>query len=147
MGDHDPARRRTFLKVAGTAAVSGLAGCPGDGGPGPGEETPPGSPTPTPLQFGHEVPHPEDGTVPDAEANATALNGQSRGVPSESKSGIGFQHEPNGDRYCGNCAVFVPDRTDDGFGACLLVPGKIHHCDFCILHVPYDGEDVVSCER
>lgn len=152
--------RRTFLRYAGAAAVSGFAGCAGgDGGATPTEtetDTPTASPTKTETETDtetsgggaatHEVPHPDDGQVPEAERNAEALNGLQRpSDPAENKSGIGFQHTPKGDQHCGNCSQYVPDRTGDGFGACYLVAGKIHPCDHCILWVEYDGDDAVPC--
>jgi hypothetical protein len=161
MDERNTNRRRSFLKYAGVAAVSGLAGCAG----GDGETTPTATDSPTetatasptetasatPTSGGgeatHEVPHPNDGAVPEAERNAEALNGLQRpDDPAENKSGIGFQHEPEGEQYCGNCSQYVPDRTGDGFGACYLVDGKIHPCDYCILWVEYDGDDPVPCE-
>ncbi|MFW5937912.1 MAG: hypothetical protein ACOCSN_03130 [Halanaeroarchaeum sp.] len=126
--------RRTYLKYAGAAAVTALAGCSGgNGGDGGGAN--------------HDVPHPDDGTVPDAEATATALGGQDRpSEPGQSKDDVSYEHVPNGDQYCGNCTLYVPDQNDDGFGACVSVAGKIHPCDYCNLYSPYDGDDAVACD-
>jgi hypothetical protein len=155
MAHDDRDRRRWFLKYAGAAAVSSIAGCAGgDGEPTSTEtstETPTETPTATATPGGsaatHEVPHPNGDRVPEAERNATALNGLQRSSdPAENKSGIGFQHTPKGDQYCGNCSQYVPDQTGDGFGACYLVDGKIHPCDYCILWVEYEGDDAVPCE-
>ena len=127
--------RRSYLKYAGAATLTALAGCSGGGGGNGGGD-----------DYGHEVPHPEDGTVPDAEMNAQALNGQERpDEPNQGKDAVGYAHEPSGDQYCGNCSLFVPDQDGDGFGACLLVKGKIHHCDYCNLWSSYTGDDVVEC--
>ena len=157
MDERTTNRRRSVLKYAGAAAVSGLAGCAGGNGEATPTETETRSPTDTPTETAsptpsseastHEVPHPNDGAVPEAERNAEALNGLQRpDDPAENKSGIGFQHEPEGEQYCGNCSQYVPDQTGDGFGACYLVDGKIHPCDYCILWVEYDGDDPVPCE-
>lgn len=136
----DPTKtdRRSYLKYAGAAALTGLAGCSGEtGGDGGGNGD----------GAGHEVPHPDDGNVPDAEATAESLNGQSRPEnPNQAKDNVGYAHEPNGDQHCGNCGLYVPDGDDDGFGACTVVQGKIHPCDWCNLWAAYDGEDTVPCE-
>lgn len=128
--------RRSYLKYAGAATLTALAGCSGgDNGDGGGDD------------FGHEVPHPDDGTVPDAEVNVEALGGQERPTePNQGKDGVGYAHEPNGDQYCGNCSLYVPDQNDDGFGACVLVKGKIHTCDYCNLWSAYEGDDAVPCD-
>lgn len=124
--------RRSFLRYAGALSIATLAGCSGGGNGG--------------TEPNHDVPHPTD-TVPDAEATASTLGGQSRPAdPNQSKDGVDYQHVPNGDQYCGNCSVYVPDENDDGFGACALVQGTIHRCDYCSLYSPYDGDDAVSCD-
>lgn len=129
--------RRSVLKYAGAAGattLTALAGCSGGGGDGGGSEA------------NHDVPHPEDSSVPSAEASGTALNGQSRSNPPQGKDAVSFQHTPSGEQHCGNCGLFVPDQDDDGFGACTLVKGKIHHCDWCNAYSPYDGDDSIPCE-
>lgn len=126
--------RRTYLKYTGVAAVTALAGCSGGDGDDGGDGA------------NHEVPHPDDGTVPDAEQNAETLGGQSRpDEPGQAKDEVGFAHEPSGNEYCGNCNLFVPDEDGDGFGACAVVKGKIHACDYCNLWAAYDG-DPVPCD-
>lgn len=131
-GDRFTTDRRSYLKYAGAAAITTLAGCSGGGNGGP--------------EPNHEVPHPNDGTVPDAEKNAAALNGQTRpDTPGNTKDSVDYKHVPSGDQHCGNCGLFVPDQNDDGFGACLVVQGKIHHCDHCSLWSAYTGEDAIPC--
>lgn len=124
--------RRTYLKYAGVAAIGALAGCSGgDGGDDPN----------------HDVPHPNDGSVPDAEMNAESLAGRSRpDEPSQAKADVGYEHVPSNDQYCGNCTLYVPDQDGDGFGACVSVAGKIHPCDYCNLWSAYEGDDAVPCE-
>lgn len=128
------ANRRAYLRYAGAAAMAALSGCSGGGGDDEPEPN-------------HEVPHP--GTVPDAEATATALEGATRDpatVQPKDAETVNFQHVPNDDQHCGNCEEFVPDRTGDGFGACLLVDGTIHPCDWCSLYVgPFEGDEAVPC--
>lgn len=58
-----------------------------------------------------------------------------------------LQHVPNGNQYCGQCSLYVPDQNGDGFGACTWVKRKIHPCDFCPLFAEYGGEDTVSCPQ
>lgn len=137
MSPEDPTNRRNYLKYTGAAAIATLAGCSG-GGNGDGE-----------MEPNHDVPHPDDGTVPDAEATGVAFEGEERNpdaVQSKDSDAVNFQHTPNNGQYCGNCEEFVPDENGDEFGACLLVDGKIHHCDYCDLYAgPYEGDDAVTC--
>ncbi|MFB6133840.1 MAG: hypothetical protein ABEJ55_02520 [Halanaeroarchaeum sp.] len=133
MAPASPGRpRRSFLRYAAALSIGSLAGCSSGGGDG--------------SEPNHAVPHPTE-TVPDAEATATTLGGQTRPAdPGQTRDGVGYQHVPNGGDYCGNCSVFVPDEDGDGFGACALVEGTIHRCDYCTLHSLYEGDDAVSCE-
>lgn len=139
----DPTRtdRRSYLKYAGAAALTGLAGCSGEsGGNGGGDGNGGGGAT------NHESPHPTE-EVPSAEATAQALNGQSRPEnPNQAKDNVGYEHSPNGDQHCGNCGLYVTDQNDDGYGACTVVQGTIHPCDWCNLWSSYDGDDTVPCE-
>lgn len=129
--------RRTYIKYTGAAAIATLAGCSGGNG-GDGDPEP-----------NHDVPHPDDGTVPDAEATGVAFEGEDRDpdlVQAKDADAVNYQHTPNGNEYCGNCEEFVPDEDGDGYGACLLVAGKIHACDYCDLYEgPYEGDDVATC--
>ena len=143
-------QRRDYLKYAGSAVLVGLAGCSSDGGDGDGDG---GTPTPSDGDGGnggHQVPHPDDGTVPDSEATAESLAGGARptsGLMAKDDASVSFQHEPNGEQYCGNCALYVPDGNDDGFGACSSVAGKIHPCDYCILYTEHTGDNTVPCNE
>ncbi|MFB6094265.1 MAG: hypothetical protein ABEJ77_04935 [Halanaeroarchaeum sp.] len=134
--DQPATNRRSYLGIAGTAAVAALAGCSGGGGGNGGD----------PQTPNHPVPHPEDVTVADSEATATALGGLSRpNTPQQSKDAVGYAHLPSDGSYCGNCSKFVPDQNGDGYGACVSVRGTIHRCDFCDLYSPYTGDDAVQC--
>ena len=96
----------------------------------------------------HEVPHPENETLPESEARGESLSGATRtpgGQQPQDNPGVALQHKPSGNQYCGNCSLYVPDQNGDGFGACLSVKGKIHPCDWCILYTEHSGEGVVSC--
>lgn len=124
--------RRTYLKVAGTAAVAAIAGCQG---------------TDSTANANHEAPHPNDGQVPDSEVNAQSLGGQTRpDQPEYNKEAVSFSHTPTDGKYCGSCQLYVPDQNGDGFGACTEVKGKIHPCDECGRWSEYSGEPV-SCDK
>jgi hypothetical protein len=97
----------------------------------------------------HKVPHPNDDKVPESEATAKALGGKKRykgGKSPKDGPSVMYQHKPNGEKHCGTCNLYVPDENGDGFGACTLVEGKIHSCDFCILYSKYTGDASVSCK-
>ncbi|MEF8772390.1 hypothetical protein [Halodesulfurarchaeum sp.] len=138
MSQENRTNRRTYIKYTGAAAIATLAGCSGGGNGDTGEAEP-----------NHEVPHPDDGTVPDVEATAVAFEGEERDpdlVQQKDADAVNYQHTPESDQYCGNCEEYVPDEDGDGYGACLKVAGKIHPCDWCALYVgPYEGDDVASC--
>lgn len=163
--------RREMLKKIGTGFLSfalvplGLVGCGGGEeettetiAPS-GEKDKPSPQTSTDSeesdgtengsQEEHTVPHPDNVELADAEAEGTALGGgvrtQSRKSPKDGPS-VQHQHEPNGDKRCGTCAMFVPDENGDGYGACTMVEGTIHPCDFCILYTEYTGEGNVPCK-
>ena len=94
-------------------------------------------------------PHPNDGSLSNAEATASAFEGEERDpdpVQAKNADTVDIQHVPNDDQYCGHREDFVTDQNAAGFGACLLVDGKIHPCDWCALYEgPYEGDDAVSC--
>jgi len=152
--------RRRYLKTLGAGAVAStipLAGCAGGDGDGAAEDGGDGAePTPTPTAGGgdltpnHDAPHPDDGSLPDAEATGTSLSGGTREPGNQSEKdnpSVGFQHVPNGGQNCGTCSLYVPDEDGDGYGACTAVAGKIHPCDWCLLYTEYTGEDGVPCEQ
>lgn len=154
----DPFDRRTILKTIGAGSITtAIAGCSSNGGGngdnGGGEATP----TPTPTQSGgsgvavdHEAPHPDDETLPDAEATGTSLSGGQREPGNQSakdNASVMLQHEPSDGQNCGTCALYVPDQDGDGFGACTTVAGKIHPCDWCLLYSEYSGEGGIECEQ
>ena len=139
--------RRQALKWIGRTLIGGsmitvVAGCGG----GDGEDETEGEEAQT--RPGHAVPHPENETLPDAEANGASLSGATRSPGAQQapdNPGVNLQHAPEGNQYCGNCSLYVPDQDGDGFGACLSVAGKIHPCDWCVLYTKHTGEGVVSC--
>ncbi|PQJ33412.1 hypothetical protein BSZ35_01295 [Salinibacter sp. 10B] len=141
--------RREALKWIGSTliggsmltVVSGCGGGDGNDGDGDGDDSADQGPS-------HEVPHPNNDTLPESEAKGESLSGATRtrgGQQSQDNPGVALQHKPSGNQYCGNCSLYVPDQNGDGFGACLSVKGKIHPCDWCILYTEHSGEGVVSC--
>lgn len=144
--------RRQALKWIGRTLIGGslitvAAGC---GGGDDGEETEGGESQGGESQEGptHAAPHPENETLSDAEANGESLSGATRSPGAQQapdNPGVNLQHSPEGNQYCGNCSLYVPDQNGDGFGACLSVAGKIHPCDWCVLYTEHTGEGVVSC--
>jgi len=151
----DPYDRRTILKTlgAGSLAVT-VAGCSADTDGGDGDDDS-GDETTTAADGSdggpaHEVPHPEDDALPEAEATGTSLSGGERqpgGQSAKDNASVMLQHEPSDGQNCGTCALYVPDQDGDGFGACTTVAGKIHPCDWCLLYTEYSGEGGVPCEQ
>ena len=148
--------RRRWLRTVGAGAVATavpLAGCSGgDGGGGGGD----GGSAPATTAGGgsqepnHDVPHPGDDSVPEAEATAESLSGGARqpgSLSAKDSASVGYQHTPNDAQNCGTCSLDVPDADDDGYGACTAVAGKIHPCDWCLMYTEYTGEDGVPCEQ
>lgn len=136
--------RRQALKWIGSSLLGGsmltvAAGCGGDDGDAEdGDDEGPG----------HSVPHPNNQTLAEAEANGETLSGATRSPGAQQPQdspGVNLQHAPDGNQYCGNCSLYVPDQNGDGFGACLSVEGKIHPCDWCLLYTEHSGEGAVSC--
>lgn len=154
VSNEDAPKRRNYLKYAGSAVLVGLAGCSGNGGNGNGNGNG-ATATPTPTEGGggepaHEAPHPNDDEVPEEEATAESLSGGTRpssGLMAKDNPSVSLQHEPNGEQYCGNCSLYVPDANDDGFGACTSVAGKIHPCDYCIIYTEHTGDNTVACNE
>ncbi|MEF8796805.1 MAG: hypothetical protein V5A48_10140 [Salinivenus sp.] len=146
----DELNRRQALKWIGGTLIGGsmltvAAGCGGGDGDGENGEDETADEGPS-----HEVPHPENATLPESEARGESLSGATRtpgGQQPQDNPGVALQHTPSGNQYCGNCSLYVPDQNDDGFGACLSVKGKIHPCDWCVLYSEHSGEGVVSCAQ
>ncbi|AZH25954.1 high-potential iron-sulfur protein [Haloplanus aerogenes] len=151
-----PYNRRTILKTIGAGSITTtIAGCSGNGGDGGGgEATATATATESDGEAGepnHDVPHPENDTVPDAEATGESLSGGQREPGNQSEpdnASVMLQHTPSGGQSCGSCALYVPDENGDGYGACTSVAGKIHPCDWCLLYTEYSGGDWENpCEQ
>jgi hypothetical protein len=151
-----PYDRRKILRALGAGGIAmALAGCSSNGG-GNGGDGDGGDDTTTTapsdgsgVAVDHETPHPDDETLPDAEATGTSLSGGEREPGNQSpkdNASVMLQHEPSDGQNCGTCALYVPDQDGDGFGACTTVAGKIHPCDWCLLYSEYSGEGGVECQ-
>jgi len=130
----DVVLRRTFL--AGLAGVSGFVatGCVGgngdggdgdaDGGDGDGEEEP---------QRTEGL-----GSAPEEYENSTAVGGMEREDPDDllSYDAAGYQSSPNGDMRCDGCRYWIPDKNDDGLGACAIVANEIEPDGWCGRYAP-----------
>ncbi|WP_227134760.1 nitrous oxide reductase accessory protein NosL [Halorubellus salinus] len=119
--------RRTMLALFGSGSAAALAGCLG------GDD---GAETTTPA--GTETTSDE---VPDAYRTATALNGNERDPGSlVAKSDLSYQPEPKNGQQCSGCAYYVPDKNDDGVGACTIVEGTIEPTGYCTSYVAHEDE-------
>jgi hypothetical protein len=150
--------RRTLLKLIGAGSVTpALAGCSSGGGNGDdgatdetGDDDDGGDSTDGGVAVDHQTPHPDDGTLSDAEATGESLSGGQRepgSLSAKDNASVMLQHTPNGGQNCGTCALYVPDQNDDGFGACTAVAGKIHPCDWCLIYAEYSGGDGIPCQQ
>jgi hypothetical protein len=135
--------RRRFLQVAGTVAVTGIAGCSGDGGDGgsagggDGGDEDGGN-----DDDGGEQQGSGDGLepVPDEYATATAQDGTQRSPESVAEqSSVAYQSEPKDGEQCTDCRYYIPDKNDDGLGACAVVEGTIEPAGWCASFVQYEG--------
>lgn len=79
-----------------------------------------------------------DDAVPDAEANATSIDGVERKPEDQlaSKAEAGYQCGPQDGNHCGNCTFYIDDRDGDAIGACTEVAGEIRSADWCGLWAP-----------
>jgi hypothetical protein len=145
----DELNRRQALKwiggpLIGESMLTVAAGCGGGDGKGEGghrsaDEGP-----------SHEVPRPENATLPGAEARGESFSGAVRtpgGQQLQDNPGVALQHTPSRNQYCGNCRLYVPDQNGDGSGVCLSVQDKVHPCDWCVLYSEHSGKGVVSCAQ
>jgi hypothetical protein len=135
--------RRRFLQVAGTVAVTGIAGCSGgsggNAGGSDGDDEDGGS-----DDGGDGGEQQQSGSglepVPDEYATATAQDGTQRSPESVAeKRSVAYQSEPKDGEQCTGCRYYIPDRNDDGLGACAVVEGKIEPAGWCASFVQYEG--------
>ena len=130
MGNDADDSRRRFLRLGGTAAIIGLAGCGGGGG---GEETTAEATTTeattTAAQEG----------VPSEYETATALGGTQRNPESlSSQADVDYQPEPNEGQQCSGCTFYIEDKNGDGMGACAIVEGTIDPEGWCVSYAAYE---------
>ena len=157
MARQAPDSRRRFLQLAGTAAVVGVAGCSGGGGSGDsgngggdgggsgggdssngggdGDSTEDGRGGGDQEQSGQGL-----GPVPDEYVTAAAQDGTERSPDSvATKEAVLYQSEPKDGQQCTSCRFYIPDKNDDGLGACAVVEGKIEPEAWCSSYVEYEG--------
>jgi len=108
--------RRRFLRRALAAsaatALPALAGC----------------------SRGRDYPDRLQGPVAEPYETATAIGGDERRPDRlRSKAGVDY-HEAVGEARCANCRFYVPDRNDDGLGACTLVEGYVEPDGYCTVY-------------
>jgi len=144
--------RRRVLRLGGSVAAIGIAGCLG--GPTGGTE----SPTPTGDAEDEEEELPEGvseeefetGPVPEEYRTATSQAGEERDPDSlVTKESVQFQEAADAveaglveeGRDCGNCEEFIPDQNGDGFGACAKVEGYVGAEDWCTLWEAIEDEE------
>ncbi|MFB6165775.1 MAG: high-potential iron-sulfur protein [Haloarculaceae archaeon] len=155
--------RRSFLRIAGAAAVAGVAGCSSDSGTdtsptGDGSGTTGTDGGDTGEESGENEERPEgvseqafeQGPVPSAYRTATSQGGEARDPSTlKSKDVVRFQEAEKAveaglaqeGQRCENCAEFVPDENGDGYGACAKVAGYIGAEDWCSLWEGLDDSD------
>jgi hypothetical protein len=123
----DEVLRRTFL--AGLAGVSGFAatGCVGGNGGDTEDED-------------AEQPQRTEGLGPAPEEyeNSTAVGGMEREDTDDllSYDAAGYQSSPKNDRQCDGCRYWIPDKNDDGLGACAIVANEIEPDGWCGRYAP-----------
>lgn len=136
MGERDDysVARRSMLALLGTGSAAALAGClGGDSSSGDDDDdstpTQPATPTATVEE------------VPEAYRTATALNGDTRDPDALSaQPDVNYQSEPRSGQQCSGCAFYIPDKNDDGVGACSVVEGTIEPNGYCVSYVAYEDD-------
>lgn len=120
--------RRRLLRLAGSGAVVGLAGCLNIGA----DPTPP---VQRPADWCLDV---LEGEVPESEATAPSIDGLERADEDElqSKSNASYECGARDGAQCGNCTFYIADRNGDAIGACTEVAGPIRSADWCALWQP-----------
>jgi hypothetical protein len=119
--------RRTFLAGVSGFVVTGCIGGNGDGEDGGGEGG------------GDGPQRSEDlGPVPEEYNNATAVGGLEREDPENllGYDAVAYQSSPNGDQRCDGCMYWIPDKNDDGLGACAIVEKDIEPDGWCSRYAP-----------
>ncbi len=143
MTDRARDSRRRFLRLAGTAAVVGVAGCAGGSGGGSGdgggdESGDAGGGTGAGTEGGGD--QQSGGDLPDEYVTATAQDGTERSPDSvATKEAVMYQSEPKDGQQCTDCRFYIPDKNDDGLGACAVVEGTIEPQAWCSSYVEYEG--------
>lgn len=128
--DNLSVERRRMLVLVGTGSAAALAGCLGGDGAGDNDTTTTQTTTTT-----------ADDDVPPEYRTATALNGDDRDPDVLSaKADVNYQSEPSSGQQCSGCAFYVPDKNDDGVGACAIVEGTIEPEGYCVSYVAHEDD-------
>jgi len=128
--ERDGVLRRTFL--AGLAGVSGFVatGCVGGNGGGGDSDS------------GDDEEEPQRteglGPVPEEYENSTAVDGMEREDPDSliPYDAVNYQSSPNGNMRCDGCRYWIPDKNNDGLGACAIVANDIEPEGWCGRYAP-----------
>lgn len=114
-----------MLAAVGSGAAVALAGCGGGD-----EDADGGTPTDdTPTD-----------AVPSQYETATAIAGNRRDPDAlATKDAVEYQSEPSDGKRCSGCAYYIPDKNDDGKGACAIVEGTIDPSGYCTSYVAHEG--------
>jgi hypothetical protein len=138
MGDEADDTRRRFLRLSSTAAILGLAGCGGGGGPA--EESPTEAETTVAETTAAETTAASQDEVPEEYVTATAIGGQERSPDAlSSKEAVNYQDEPNEGNQCDGCTFYIEDMNGDGLGACAIVAGTIDPEGWCVSYAAHEG--------
>ncbi len=54
----------------------------------------------------------------------------------QSKSEVGYQDHPDGNKQCSNCSHFVPGSSPTAAGTCKVVAGSISPNGYCYAYAP-----------
>ncbi|MFD2375742.1 high-potential iron-sulfur protein [Haloarchaeobius iranensis] len=77
------------------------------------------------------------GPVPDTYLTASSQGGTGRSPDNlRSKSSVSY-HDAQGAATCENCIHYIPDKNDDGLGACSLVEGYIEPKAWCTIYAKH----------
>ena len=119
--------RRKFLVGISGFVVTGCLGGNGDGNGDDGNETD-GEP-----QITEGL-----GPVPEEYEGATSVGGLERRSSDQllSYEDSNYQSSPSDDQRCDGCTYWIPDKNDDGLGACAIVANEIEPDGWCSRYAP-----------
>jgi hypothetical protein len=129
--------RRTYVWLIGTSAVGGitsLSGCSGTGGGEDGGEGGGATGTSTTNETTMNAGSGDlSGPVPPSYRTAASKDGTKRNPDELSvKEAVQYQSQPRSGQQCSKCRLYIPDKNDDGLGACSVVEGYIEPKAWCV---------------